>query len=161
MIRYYKVYTIGVILLTTLLFIVLLKPVLAQSAAHEQAITTAYRDWVDAANAKDIKQWSTFLAPDALFLPPNRPALSSFKSITDFYTNLFTDEHLFLDCQQDTVEIARAEDMAWATGHCKITFTSSEGQVKKDKSKWVKVWKRQPNGEWKCRINSWSSTEAE
>jgi ketosteroid isomerase-like protein len=140
--------------------ILVVVPASGQPASHEEAISTAYREWVDATNAKDIERWASFLAPDALFLPPNNPALTDEKAITDFYAELFTDERFFLECQQERVEISASEDLAWSTGHCKATFTGLDGEVAHDRSKWAKVWKRLPTGHWKCTVNSWSSTRA-
>jgi len=160
MIRFKKATTLSVVIWAFSPIAWVMEPAFAQSGPHEQAIRTAYREWVDAANAKDIERWASFLAPGAIFLPPNNPALSGEKAIRDFYTALFTDAHLSLDCRLDRVEVARSEDFAWATGHCETTFTGPDGQEAHDRSKWAKVWKRISTGAWKCQVNSWSSTLA-
>jgi len=132
----------------------------AQLGPHQKAIGEAYREWVGATNARDLEQWASFLAPDAIFLPPNSPALSDEKAIKDFYAQLFTDSRFSLNCRQERVEVAESEDLAWSTGHCEATFTGPDGKQAHDISKWAKVWKRLSNGEWKCMVNSWSSTVA-
>ena len=134
-----------------------INPAAANSETHERAIAEAYRDWVEATNAKDIEKWASFLAPDAIFLPPNNPALNNEVKIREFYIRLFTDERFRLDCRQNHVEISQSEDLAWSMGYCSATFTGQNGEEAQDKSKWAKVWKRLPSGEWKCIVNSWSS----
>ena len=129
----------------------------SQSLSHEQVIMKAYENWVKATNDKNIEQWSSFLAPDAIFHPPNYKALIGAGAIVDYYLELFTDENFSLNCKQEKVEISKAEDFAWSTGKCEAIFTGSDGKIAKDKSKWMKIWVRMPNGEWKCKINSWSS----
>jgi hypothetical protein len=47
-----------------------INPAAANSGTHEKAIAEAYRDWVEATNAKDIKKWPSFLAPTQLFYRP-------------------------------------------------------------------------------------------
>lgn len=145
---------------SVVVWVLLVVPAFGQSGPHEQAIGTAYREWVDATNAKDMERWASFLAPGAIFLPPNNAVLSDEKAIRDFYAELFTDERFFLECRQERVEIAVSEDFAWSTGHCEATFTGTEGEEAHDSSKWAKVWRRLPTGEWKCTLNSWSSTLA-
>jgi ketosteroid isomerase-like protein len=130
----------------------------AQSPTHEHAIAQAYAAWVETVNAKDLEAWSSYLAPGAIFFPPDSPALSSRSAILDFYSELFQDSRFALDCRLEKVEVATAEDMAWAHGYCESSFTGPIGLVAYASTKWVKVWKRQPGGEWKCAVNSWNAT---
>ncbi len=134
--------------------------VMAQKGSHQKAINTSYQDWVEAANAKNLDQWSSYLAPEVVFLPPNRPELPNQAAIREFYSQLFEDPRFHLECSQERVAIANSEDMAWSTGHCEATFTGSNGEEARERSKWAKVWIRLPNGEWKCSLSSWSSTGA-
>ena len=129
----------------------------AREEVHHKAIDNAYRDWLDATNAKDLGRWASFLAPEPVFLPPNHPALRGEIAIREFYSRLFADTRFSLDCQQEHVEVAEAQDMAWSTGSCEATFTGPDGNAARGSSKWAKVWIRQPNGDWKCTLNSWST----
>lgn len=149
---------LSVITCVVLSMLIAKDPVHAQSGSHEEAIDAAYREWVDVTNAKDIEKWASFLAPGAIFLPPDSPPLKDKKAITESYAELFTDERFSLDCSQETIEVSESGDLAWSTGRCAATFTDSKGLEGHGKSKWAKVWKRMPNGEWKCTLNSWSST---
>jgi uncharacterized protein (TIGR02246 family) len=130
----------------------------AQSGPHEEAITKAYADWVQTVNARDLVAWASFLAPDAIFLPPDSPVLTDRQAILDLYAALFADDKFTLSCRQENVEVSESEDLAWSHGHCESTLTDPDGRLARGTSKWMKVWKRQPNGDWKCAANSWSST---
>lgn len=133
---------------------------LAQSPTHERSIARAYDAWVETVNAKDLEAWSSYLAPGAIFFPPDRPALTSRSAILGFYSELFQDPRFALDCRLEKVEVATAEDIAWGHGSCESSFTGPDGHVAHASTKWVKVWIRQPSGEWKCAVNSWNSTGA-
>lgn len=149
---------IGAILgMTPVLLLIATGQALAQQEVHRQAIDTAYRNWVDATNAKDLDRWASFLAPDPLFLPPDHPSLRGEQAIREFYARLFADSLFSLHCRQEQVEVAEALDMAWSTGSCEATFTGPDGEAAGGSSKWAKVWLRLPNGDWKCTLNSWSS----
>jgi len=132
--------------------------VLAQADVHERAIAEAYTAWAETVNAKDLEAWSSYLAPDAIFFPPDSPVLASRSDILDFESRSFADPQFSLDCRLEDVEVASGEDMAWAHGHCNSSFTGADGRVAHGSTKWVKVWKRQPNGEWKCAVNAWNAT---
>jgi ketosteroid isomerase-like protein len=131
-------------------------PAFAQAEVHHKAIDTAYRQWVDATNARDLDRWASFLAPEPLFLPPDHPALRGELAIRDFYGRLFADSRFSLNCRQKQVEVAESQDMAWSTGSCEATFTGPDGDAARTSSKWAKVWVKLPNGDWKCTLNSWN-----
>ena len=61
---------IGAILSIMLLLPFATGQAFAQQEVHRKAIDNAYREWVDATNARDLNRWASFLAPDPLFLPP-------------------------------------------------------------------------------------------
>ena len=122
-----------------------------------ERINQTYDAWVEAANAKDIELWSTFLASGAVFLPPEHKALESSDEITDFYLSLFTDDQFSLDCEQTSVTVAQSGELAWALGWCIASFSSPDGQaVIYRSSDWVKVWIKNRDGAWKCRLNTWN-----
>ena len=147
---------IGAILGITLLLLFATGRAFAQQEVHREAIDNVYREWVDVTNAKDLNRWATFLAPDPLFLPPNHPPLRGELAIRDFYARLFADDRFSLNCRQEQVKVAEAQDMAWSTGSCEATFTGPDGHAARGSSKWAKVWLRLPNGDWKCTLSSWS-----
>ena len=147
---------IGAILGIALLLLFATERTFAQQEVHREAIDNAYRHWVDATNAKDLNRWASFLAPDPLFLPPNHAALRGEMAIRDFYAGLFADSRFSLNCRQEQVKVAEAQDMAWSTGSCEATFTGPHGDAVRGSSKWAKVWVRLPNGDWKCALSSWS-----
>lgn len=126
------------------------------SDADKSQIEKTYDAWVRVTNAKDIERWSTYLAPNAVFLPPGVQPLDTEKAILDYYLASFADPHFALDCQQVAVEVAESAEMAWARGVCRATFTNSDGKKANGKSQWLKVWLKQDDGSWKCLVNTWN-----
>lgn len=124
--------------------------------ADEAEIRESYNAWVTATNARDIERWAAFLAPDAIFLPPDAPALENTEAIRDYYLKLFADPLFALDCEQLEVSVARSGESAWSRGKCHATFTGEDGSAANAASKWTKVWEKQTNGEWRNRLNTWN-----
>lgn len=122
----------------------------------ESIIRSTYDAWLMVTNAKDIKSWSSYLAPNALFVPPGNPSLETRGDILDYYRSAFADPNFALDCQQLSVDVAQSGEMAWAHGVCRATFTGSSGQKDHDTSRWFKVWLKQSDGSWKCSVNTWN-----
>jgi uncharacterized protein (TIGR02246 family) len=130
----------------------------SSAAADREAITAAYSAWVDTIAARDLENWSFYLAPDAKFFPPDHSALPTREEILEYYAELFRDPLFALQCKLKSVEIADSGDVAWANGVCAATFTGPDGEEAHGSSKWVKVWRKQPSGAWKCAINIWNSS---
>lgn len=120
-----------------------------------QNIHETYTAWVEAANDKNIAKWSTFLADDPYFDPADSPPLTGTKEIIDYYKKSFSDEWFSLDCMQEQVELSESGEMAWARGVCNATFSGPEGKKATGRSRWFKVWMKQPDGSWRGRVNTW------
>jgi len=147
--------------LRTLIIVGMILPLLTgaddDSTDHSAAVLSAYNRWVETTNAKDIDQWSTFLAPEAVFFPSDGPALDSYEAIVSYYIKLFDDPNFTLNCAQSFVEVYESTDIAFARGTCEVTFSLPDGSIGRGSSKWAKVWVRMESGEWKCRLNAWNS----
>jgi ketosteroid isomerase-like protein len=127
-----------------------------ESVDDAHVITEAYDEWVRAVNAHDIEWWSSFLAPDAVFLPPDSPPLETIDAIRAPYITLFSDPEFGLECTQTFVDVSQSRDLAWTRGTCDGTFSTPSGDVGSTSSKWAKVWVRLDDGTWKCRLNIWN-----
>jgi len=125
--------------------------------ADKAAIEKLYPAWVETVNSRDLEAWASFLAPDARFQPPNQSALKTHEEIVNLYKVFFEDPRFVLDCHQDQVVVAGSGDIAWSRGTCDGTFTGPDGEAASIKTKWLKVWQKQPDGEWKNLVNMWNS----
>jgi uncharacterized protein (TIGR02246 family) len=141
------------------LIVLLISGRIAFGASESDAsiIEQNYNAWVQVTNARDLELWSSYLAPDASFMPPDAALLDTRDAILDYYRKAFADPHFSLDCQQLSVDVAQSRDMAWASGECKATFTGMDGEKASGTSRWFKVWLKQADGSWKCRVNTWDN----
>ncbi len=137
-------------------FLIILASIALAEDDEGARIEETYNAWVRTTNARDIDGWASYLAPNAYFVPSDSPSLTTEEEILNYYRRSFADPEFSLDCQQSDVELAESGDMAWARGTCKVTFTVSDNEVGSAKSRWLKVWEKQPNGLWKCRVNTWN-----
>jgi len=124
--------------------------------SDEALIEETYDAWALVTNARDIESWMSYLAPDAVFTPPGSPVLQTDEAIRESYETAFADPAFSLDCEQLSVEVAESGDMAWARGVCDFTVTDPTGKTAHGTSRWFKVWLRQPDGSWKCKVNTWN-----
>lgn len=121
----------------------------------EESIHETYSAWVKATNDKDIDKWSTFLASSPYFHPADSLPIASTDEVISYYARAFDDPMFSLDCSQEYVDISASGEMAWSRGECKATFTGPDGNEASGVSRWLKVWVKQPDGSWRCRVNTW------
>ncbi len=55
------------------------------------------------------------------------------------------------------MEVARSGDLAYVSGNYEFNEQDNGGKPITDKGKYLEVWKKQPNGSWKCAADMFSS----
>jgi ketosteroid isomerase-like protein len=55
------------------------------------------------------------------------------------------------------VEVAKSGDIAYLYGAYELTMNDAQGKPETDYGKNVEIWKKQPNGVWKCVVDTWNS----
>ncbi len=131
----------------------------ADIAADKATIEKLYPAMV---KEQDIETWAEYVAENPVFFPPDSPMLRGKQAIVDYYRqNVFSSDPniKFHQAVQTNVEVSRGGDVAYSYGWVDFSASDSEGNPARGKSKWVKVWKKQPDGSWKLVINIWNMAE--
>ena len=55
------------------------------------------------------------------------------------------------------VEVAKSGDLGFVSGTYEITMNDASGEPTTDKGKYVEVWEKQADGNWKCGTDTWNS----
>ncbi len=126
-------------------------------AADEAAVRKTDADWAAAAQSKQVDAWVAFYSDDAVILPPNDAAATSKDSIRKTVGGLLGLPGLSVKWQATKVEVARSGDIAYASGTYELGFKGPKGKPVADHGKYVEVWKKQPDGGWKCVVDTWNS----
>jgi ketosteroid isomerase-like protein len=60
----------------------------------------------------------------------------------------------------DRVWVAKSGDIAYATGTTRVSMTTPEGKTVVKHNKAVIVWRKEPDGSWKCVVDIANSSGA-
>lgn len=126
-------------------------------AADEATIRKLDADWVKAAQTKQVDSWMVFYADDAVVLPPNDKAASGKQSIRKPVNDLLGLPELSISWQPTGVEVAQSGDLAYLYGAYDLSFKDPNGKTVSDKGKNLEIWKKEPDGSWKCVVDTWNS----
>ncbi len=125
--------------------------------ADEAAIRRLDADWVKAGATKNPDEWMAFYAPDAVVLPPNEKVAKTKEAIRASVAGLLGLPGLVLTWTPSKVEVAASGELAYLYGAYEFTAKDTHGKPINDYGKNVEIWKKQPDGGWKCIVDTWNS----
>jgi len=133
----------------------------SENASNTQLMERVLRDldgqWSKAAAAKDLEQTVAYYSDDAVVLPPNTASAMTKEAIRNTWKDLLASPGLVITWKPTRVELAKSGDMAWLSGTYELTMNDAAGSPINDHGKYLEVWEKQPDGNWKCRADMWNS----
>jgi uncharacterized protein (TIGR02246 family) len=120
------------------------------SSADEQAIRQEATAWARAALDKDLEKTVSYYADDAHMYPFNAPRTENREDIRKVWRGFFSAPGAVLDAKTTSITAAKSGELAYETGTFEFTQNDAQGQPTKTPGKYVVVWKKQKNGQWKA-----------
>jgi ketosteroid isomerase-like protein len=108
-------------------------------------------------NRGDVSGFIQAYADDVWVFPPNAEPFQGPGAALDYFKRSY--DNGFRNLRLTTTGLDRQGTMAYETG----TYTGESstpgraGAMTRDNGKYVQVWKRNPNGEWRTHFVMWSS----
>ena len=132
-----------------------------QSASNIQPVERMLRDldaqWAKAAAAKDIERTTAYYSDDAIVLPPNATSATSKESIRNAWKDMLASPGLVITWEPKKVKLGKSGEMAWVSGTYELTMNDASGKPINDRGKYLEVWEKQSDGNWKCAADMWNS----
>jgi len=113
------------------------------------------RDFMDNVAAKNAARVAAIYADDARILMPGQPVITGKSEIAAFWKAALDGpvEAITLD----TTQIEVSGDLAYGFGNNAIMLKPAGEAPRREKGKYVAVYRRQPAGDWKIVVDSYSS----
>jgi ketosteroid isomerase-like protein len=123
----------------------------------ERILRNLDAQWSKAAAAKDLEQTVAYYSEEAIVLPPNATAAATKETIRNVWKDVLTAPGLVIRWNPTKVKLGSSGDMAWVSGTYELTMNDPSGKPANDRGKYLEVWEKQPNGNWKCAADMWNS----
>lgn len=126
-------------------------------AADEAALKRLDEEWSKAAGAKDVEKTISYYADDAVVLPPNSPRLNGKEAFRSLWKSMLDAPGFHGGWNATKVEVARSGELGYVSGNYEMTANDASGKPQTDKGKFLEIWKKQSDGNWKCAVDMFSS----
>lgn len=146
--------------LTPVLFVCLLVGALGGLVACQQqpvesreeaelAVRAASEAWLGAVGEGDLEAALSFYAEDAFLMPYGAPLADDRAEIRQFWADTLDIPGFDLAWVPLTIEVSESRDLAYEVGGFDLTVTDEAGEPGLTEGKYVAVWARQADGQWK------------
>lgn len=146
---------------TFILFLLLFSTACSQSsdtrAADESALRKLDEEWSKAIGARDVEKTVSYYSDDAVVAPPNIPTLTGKEPIRTLWKSMLESPSFSGGWTATKVEVARSGDLAYISGNYEFKEQDDRGAPIVDKGKYLEVWRKQADGNWKCAANMFNS----
>ncbi len=122
-------------------------------AVEEAAIRSEDADCLKAWAAKDVDRGLSCYSDDASVFPSNAPIATGKEAIGALWSQVFEIPGFALSWDISKLEVSRAGDLAYAYGTYEQTVNDPEGNPITERGKWVGVYKKQADGQWKMVVD--------
>jgi uncharacterized protein (TIGR02246 family) len=121
----------------------------------EAAVRRITQEWVLACNTKHLDDLLDLYIADAMVLRSNYPPVRGAAAVREFFFGAL-DAGLG-EVEVEPIRVEVAGDMAYEAGRCKALVPGAAGKRREERGKYLWVFARQANGEWKLASDCWSS----
>ncbi len=113
------------------------------------------REFMENVAAKSAERVASMYADDARILMPGQPVIAGKSEILAFYQAALAGPVQAITL--DTTQIEVSGDLAYAFGNNTIVLQPAGEAAREEKGKYVGVYRRDADGDWKMVIDSYSS----
>ena len=153
-------------LLLLIIFIVSCKQSVVEKSNIEfekEQIRQADISWAKTVELKDLDAQMELYSDDQIpiMMPPNSPIVKGKVELRTFIERNFNRSDFSVTWQPDIVEVAESGDLGYAIGINEVIMNDSTGQPIKVIGKYIEIWKKQKDGNWKCVANIFNTTSTQ
>ncbi len=123
----------------------------------EQLLRDLDAQWAKAAAAKDVEQTIGYYSDDAIVFPANATSAATKEEIRNRWKDMFASPGFVITWQPTRVQVGKSAEMAWVSGTYELTMNDASGKPINDRGKYLEVWEKQTDGNWKCAADMWNS----
>jgi ketosteroid isomerase-like protein len=121
----------------------------------ETTIRKMGQDYALACNTKQLEDLIDHYSGDAVVMRSNHPPIRGSASIREFFVSQI--DGGFGEVELEPIRVEVIGDLAFDAGRCKMLVPSALGKRREERGKYLFVYARQKDGDWKIAADCWAS----
>jgi ketosteroid isomerase-like protein len=114
---------------------------------EREALLALDREWSQ--SFKDVDKFVSYYSPDASVYAPGMPVVTGAGPIRETFAKLNSMPGFSLQFSPTKADVGASGDIGYITGTYEMTVNDAAGNPMTEKGKYVEVWKKQADGQWK------------
>jgi ketosteroid isomerase-like protein len=112
------------------------------------ALLALDREWSQ--TTTDLNKFVSYYAADASLYPQGMPVATGPDAIREALTKMSSAPGFSLHWDATKADVSASGDLGYTAGTYQMTMNDAAGKPMTEKGKYVTVWKKQQNGQWKA-----------
>lgn len=126
-------------------------------AADQEAVRQADMAWSATAEGMQMEAFYGYFLDDAAVMASNEPAAKGKEAIRAMMDTYFALPGFSVKWAVSDVVVANSGDFAYSVGSYDLTMSAPSGAPMADHGKYVTIWKKQADGNWKVALDMFNS----
>lgn len=114
-------------------------------------------DWSKAAGKRDVDLVASFYAENAIVYPPNEPVCVGRAAAKKVWAAYLSDPSFSISWKTARAEVSGSGELGYTAGTYEDSFKGPDGKLVQEKGKFLCVWKKQADGNWKAIQDMWNT----
>jgi len=119
-------------------------------------VAAADSAWAAAANVRDLEASVDAMTEDGTMFPPDQAPVVGRAAIKQYMTAAFSTPGFSVQWTTGEIRVASGGDLAYSFDRSRYTVPDSGGTIRTIHAKGVTVWRREPDGKWRCVADIWN-----
>ena len=115
---------------------------------ERNALLALDREWSQ--TTTDINKFVTYYTADGSLYPQGMPVVTGPEAIREALTKMSSMPGFALQWSPTKADVSASGDFGYTAGSYQMTMNDAAGKPMAEKGKYVTIWKKQSNGQWKA-----------
>jgi uncharacterized protein (TIGR02246 family) len=128
---------------------------------EEASLLKRDAEWAEAAaSGQDVEKIISYWTDDALVIPPGQPVVEGKAAIRTFVRECLKIPGFRIHWVSENVSFSPDGLMAYMRATNETTIPGPDGKLMTLSGRGITVWRRDPDGQWRCAVDIWNDPPA-
>ena len=130
-------------------------------AREKERLLQRDAEWAKlASEGRDVERMISYWTEDAVVLPPGLPAVAGKTALRQYVESSMQIPGFKISWTSTDVTISPDGQLAYMFSRKAITMNSPDGKPNTTEGRAITIWRKEPDGEWRCAVDIWNAEPA-